>query len=199
MASATASTPKVWTTKDLLAMPDDGVERWIIRGQLREQRSEYPGVKMTVRNRHHSRVMSYIAATLVYWIRTQPQPRGEVYCGEAGVLLKSPIETTVGVDVVYASSEVVAAQTDDEPTMLDGTPTLAIEILSPSDTHEAIEEKIDEYLGAGVPLVWTINTHRRTVTILRADGVPELYSDSDRLPEHPAMPGFAPTVGELFQ
>ena len=27
---------KVWTTEDLLAIPDDGVERWIIRGQLRD-------------------------------------------------------------------------------------------------------------------------------------------------------------------
>lgn len=199
MAVATVNAPKLWTTEDLLAMPDDGVERWIIKGQLREQPSEFPEVKMTVRNRHHSSAMSFTAATLVLWLRTQPHPRGNVYSGEAGVRLQSPVETTVGVDVVYAPPEVVAAQTDDETTMLEGTPTLVVEILSPSDTQQRIEEKIDEFLEAGVPLVWTVNTHRRTVTVFSQDRDPELYSGSDRLPEHPAMPGFAPTVTELFE
>ena len=199
MAIATENPPKLWTTEDLLAMPDDGVERWISKGQLREQPSEFPEVKTTVRNRHHSSAMSYVAATLVNWLRTQSEPRGDVFTGEAGVRLQSPVETTVGVDVVYAPPEVVAAQTDDETTMLEGTPTLVVEILSPSDTQQRIEEKIDEYLEAGVPLVWTVNAHRRTVTVFSQDRDPELYSGSDRLPEHPLMPGFSPTVTELFE
>ena len=88
MTTATATAPKIWTAEDLLAMPDDGIERWIIRGELREKQPEIPGATMTVRNRHHSSVMSYIAATIVIWLRTQPQPRGQVYCGEAGVRLR---------------------------------------------------------------------------------------------------------------
>jgi hypothetical protein len=70
MASATTNPPKAWTTEDLLAMPDDGVERWIIKGQLREKPPEFPGVTMTVRTRHHSEALSFIAATLVIWLRT---------------------------------------------------------------------------------------------------------------------------------
>ena len=38
------------TTEQLLAMPDDGMERWLIRGELREK-------PMTVRNRFHSRAL----------------------------------------------------------------------------------------------------------------------------------------------
>ena len=113
--------------------------------------------------------------------------------------LRSPVETTVGVDVAYAPPDVVSAQSDDETTMLDGTPTLVVEILSPSDTQEAIEAKIDEYLEAGAPLVWTVNTHRRTVTIHRPGEQPQLFNRTERLPEHPAMPGFRPTVAELFE
>ena len=37
-------------------------------------------------------------------------------------------------------------------TMIDGVPSLAVEVLSPSDTQEDIEEKVDEYLDASVPL-----------------------------------------------
>jgi Uma2 family endonuclease len=199
MSTATANPPKVWTTEDLLAMPDDGVERWIIRGQLREKPSEFPEAKMTVRNRHHSSAMSFIAAALVNWMRTQPEPWGDVYSGEAGVRLRSPVETTVGVDLAYAPPAVFEAQSDDETTMLDGTPSLVVEILSPSDTHEEIEEKIDEYLEAGVPVVWTVNTLRHTITIHRPGFEPRLFSPSDRLPEHESMPGFSPLVSELFR
>jgi len=31
-------TPRKMTAEELLAMPDDGVERWLIRGELRENR-----------------------------------------------------------------------------------------------------------------------------------------------------------------
>ena len=38
-AMATAPSAKL-TEADLLAMPDDGVERWLIRGELREKYPE---------------------------------------------------------------------------------------------------------------------------------------------------------------
>lgn len=193
------SPPKLWTTEELLAMPDDGVERWIIRGELREKPSEFPEAVMTMRNRHHSEAMSFITATIVNWLRQQGMPRGSVYSGEAGVRLRTPVETAVGVDVAYASPDVVASQADDETTLLDGTPSLVVEILSPSDTQDEIEEKIDTYLDAGVPIVWTVNPRRRTVTIHGPNREPELFNRKARLPEHPAMPGFAPTVAELFE
>ncbi len=33
-----AAAPPLMTTEELLALPDDGVERWLIRGRLREKR-----------------------------------------------------------------------------------------------------------------------------------------------------------------
>jgi Uma2 family endonuclease len=198
MATATENPPKVWTAEDLLAMPDDGVERWIIKGQLREKPSEFPEVKMTVRNRHHSEAMSFIAATLVIWLRTLPKPRGSIFSGEVGVILPGQTDT-VGVDVVYVPQDVVAVQNDDNTTLIEGMPILAVEILSPNDTHEQIEEKIDTYLDAGVALVWTVNVTRRTVTIFRTGHEPESFNLTHRLPEFPQMPGFAPSVAELFE
>lgn len=196
---STTTPTKVWTTEDLLAMPDDGVERWIIRGQLREKPSEFPEVGMTVRNRHHSEVMMNVGFVIKSWLRSQPEPRGKLYGGEAGVRLRGTPDSTVGVDVVYAPTEVVAVQNDDETTLLDGVPTLAVEILSPNDTQDQIEEKIDDYLAAGVPIVWIVNTHRRTVTVNRPGQEPALFNRNQRLPEEPQMPGFAPAVAELFE
>ena len=49
------------TTEEMLALPQNGVERWLIRGELRE-------VPMTVRNRRHSRLMARIAYLLESWL-----------------------------------------------------------------------------------------------------------------------------------
>ena len=195
---ATAAAEKL-TTEDLLAMPDDGVERWLIRGELREKASEFPEATMTVRNRYHCEATSFVAASLVNWIRTRPKPRGKVYSGEAGVKLQGVDGSTVGVDVVYAPPEVVAVQSDDETTLLDGVPTLCVEITSPNDTLDQVEEKVDEYLAAGVPLVWVVSPRRRTVVVHSPGVPPVMYNETHTLPEHPAMPGFSPAVRDLFE
>ena len=202
MSAATANPPKVWTTEDLLAMPDDGVERWIIRGQLREKPSEFPEAKMTVRNRFHSEVTITVGALIRAWLQSQPKPRGKVFGGEAGVVLPGR-ETAVGVDVVYVSADVVAAQEDSDSTMLDGIPTgiptLTVEILSPNDTQFQIHEKTLEYLRAGVALVWVVDPDNQIVRVHQAGKPAESYNITHRLPEHPSMPGFAPAVAEFFE
>src|SRR5262249_28365498 len=118
---ATVTTPM--TTEEMLALPENGMERWLIAGELRER-------PMTIRNRFHSRAMICVGTELELWLRRQPLPRGQVLGGEAGVRLSRDPETTVGIDVVYVSAEVVVQQTGDS-TLIDGVPTLVVEILSP--------------------------------------------------------------------
>ena len=198
MTTATTDTPKVWTANDLLALPDDGIERWIIRGQLREKRPEFPEVKMTVRNRHHGAILIAVGTLIKIWLKSQPAPRGQVYGGEAGVKLPGH-STTVGVDVAYAPASVVAVQNDDNSTLIDGLPTLVVEILSPNDTQEQVSEKIAVYRDAGVALVWVIDPDDRTVTIYRPGHEPELFNVTHRLPEYAAMREFTPSVLDLFE
>ena len=86
------------TTADLLAMPDDGRRRWLIRGELREQ-------EVTIRNRFHSIAMARLTGELYVWRSAQPAPRGEIICGEAGVRLPGEPETTVVVDQPYNETQ----------------------------------------------------------------------------------------------
>jgi Uma2 family endonuclease len=191
---ASAAAPKLMTTDELLALPDDGVERWLIRGELREKRGE----DVTRRNRFHSRLTTRVARFLDEWADLQPPPRGWVLSGEAGVRLRRDPDTTVGVDVVYVSAEVLTRQTD-ETTVIDGVPVLAVEILSPSDTWEAVNEKVDDYLAAGVALVWVIDPHRRTVTVYRPGAEPELVNVRQELSAEPHLPGFRVPASRLFE
>ena len=53
------------TAEEFLALPDDGMERDLIRGEIREK-------PMTRRNRDHSGVEAKIAALLIIWLLQQP-------------------------------------------------------------------------------------------------------------------------------
>ncbi len=184
------ATTALMTTEELLALPDNGVERWLIRGQLREK-------PMTKRNRWHSRVMARLSQLLGDWLDRQPEPRGEVLDGEAGCRLRRNPDTSVGIDVVYISPQ-LAAQDPDDTTLIDGVPTLVVEILSPNDTVEEINDKVDEYLAAGVPLVWLVDPHHRTVEVHRPDGEPELFNVRQEISAEPHLPGFRVPVAQIF-
>ena len=152
---------------------------------------------MTVRNRWHSRIMVCVAHLLESWRERQPEPRGSVLCGEAGCRLRRDPDTTVGIDVVYIPAEVASRESDDT-TLIDGVPVLVVEILSPKDVEEQIDEKIDDYLQAGVALVWIIDPHDRTVLIYRQNAEPELVNVEQELSGEPQLPGFRVPVAQIF-
>src|SRR5437868_122881 len=101
---ATVATPL--TTNELLALPENGTDRWLIAGELRER-------PMPMRNRFHRYVMTCTATELETWRRQLPAPRGQVLTGDAGVRLRRNPDTTFGVDLVYVSADVLAQQTGD--------------------------------------------------------------------------------------
>ena len=185
----TATAPM--TTAEFLALPqDDGVERMLIAGEL----VEFP---MTQRNRFHSRAMTRTARFLDVWLDSQPEPRGQVLTGDAGVRLAEDPDTTVGADVVYVSAEVMARQTS-EYSIVVGVPILAVEILSPGELRRRGDLKIDAYLAAGVKLVWVLDPHRKTVTAYRPGAEPVLVTASQELDGGPVLPGFRVAVAQLF-
>jgi Uma2 family endonuclease len=157
MTTAIADTSSLMTTEQLLALPDDGVDRDLIRGKLVEK-------SITRRNRRHSRTEANFAFLLKGWLETQSEPRGEVLCGEAGFRLRSDPDTTVGVDVAYISAE-TAELTPEDAFIIEGTPILVVQILSPSNEQEDILDKVREYLYCGVKLVWLAEPVFRTITV----------------------------------
>lgn len=181
---------KLMTTEELLALPNDGKKRWLIRGELREN-------PMTRHNRRHGLTESNVAYYLKAWLRQQPQPRGQVLTGEAGFRLRRNPDTSVGIDLAYISAELAAA-TPEDVWLIDGAPMLAVEILSPSNTHEEVTEKVREYLDFGVALIWVIDPIFRTVQVYRPDAKPALFNDAQELSGEPHLPGFRVAVADLF-
>ena len=187
---------------DLIDQPYDGVDRYVLDGELRENPSGAldfeTGEIMTVRNRLHSRATTATGGELRNWLRTFPLPRGEVLTGDAGVRLALDPDRTFGVDVLFVSAKVLAAQTG-ESTIVEGVPTLCVEILSPSEVMEKIDEKTDASLAAGVPLVWLLDLHDKSVTAYSPGAEPIFFNRLMEITGEPHLPGFRVPVANLFE
>lgn len=183
--------PRLMTVEEFLALPDDGIERELIRGELRE------GPTVTRRNRSHARTETKIAKHLDNWLVTRPEPRGWIVSGEAAFRVRQDPLTFVGVDVAFASAELVAATPTKSP-FFEGPPTLAVEILSPSDTHGSVVEKVELYLEAG-SVVWIVDPDFRLVTIHRSGQNAVALNATQELSGEPYLPGFQVRVAELFE
>src|SRR5262249_19051636 len=100
------------SVEEFLALFEDGVHRELIRGAVREFRSDVDepmgGHPVTIRNRVHSRVVIRIGQLLANWMDLQPEPRGEIVGGEVGFRLKGTDDSLVGIDIAVASAEQVA-------------------------------------------------------------------------------------------
>ena len=181
---------KLMTTEELLALPDDGVDRELIRGELRE-------TPMTTRSTPHTLAMANLSGILYGWVLRQARPRGRLYAGDARVRLRRGPDTFVGADLVYLSPE-QASRVSAGTKFIDEPPTIVIEILSPSDTSENIAEKVGEYRAAGVAQIWVVDPLFQTVTVHRPDARPVLFNDEQELTAEPHLPGFRALIAEIF-
>lgn len=77
-------------------------------------------------------------------------------------------------------------------------PDLVVEVLSPGNSGLEVEEKLDEYLDAGVPMVWIVNPDRRTIRIYRGDGTTRLFRANEIIENEPTLSGFRMVVADAF-
>jgi Uma2 family endonuclease len=178
------------TAEDLLAMPEDGTDRELIRGWLIERGK-------ALHTRRHSRALTAVAASLGWWLENHPAPRGEILAAGAAFCLRRNPDTVVGMDVAYVSAD-LAANASEKASHIEGIPALAVEILSPTDEHKDIVAKVEEYLDIGVKMVWIVDPDLRTVTVHRADAPTALFNDTQELTGEPFLPGFRVPVAEVF-
>jgi Uma2 family endonuclease len=77
-------------------------------------------------------------------------------------------------------------------------PDLVVEVLPPSNSGFELEEKLQEYLSAGIALVWIVHPNRRTIRVYRQDGTTQVFRATDIIENEPVLPGFRLLVGDVF-
>ena len=77
-------------------------------------------------------------------------------------------------------------------------PDLAVEVVSPNDLAYEVDRKTQQYLDAGVRLVWLVNPEERIIHVHRADDSVVKLREADQLLGENVVPGFACRVADLF-
>lgn len=77
-------------------------------------------------------------------------------------------------------------------------PDLVVEVVSPNDLFQEVDEKVDEWLSAGVQLIWVINPRGRNVTVIRPDADPHKLTERDELTGDPVLPDFTCRIADLL-
>jgi|SRR5215468_5678407 len=78
-------------------------------------------------------------------------------------------------------------------------PDVVIEAVSPNDTAYEVEDKIAQWLGAGVQLVWVLYPETQRVQVHRADGTVTKLQSAEQLSGEDVIPGFQCQVTAVFQ
>ena len=138
---------------------------------------------------------------LVIWrlsSHVYPSRLGKVYGSNRGYVTvpDSPASSRMP-DVSFLSAE-RAGQPDLFGMLYDGSPDLAVEVLSASNTESEIAQKTAEYLAAGGKAVWIVDIYARTLTIHSGDAPPQSLSDGDTVSGAEALPGFSCPVAALL-
>jgi Uma2 family endonuclease len=174
------------TADELLAMPDDGIRRELVEGELRE---------MTPAGWQHGRIAGNIAGELRAYVRAHRL--GVMATAEASYRLSADPDTVRVPDVSFVRQGRVD-EIGDPTGYWPGAPDLAFEVISPNDRYTEVRAKVDEYLVAGTPMVVLVDPQNREVIVFRPSiGRLELAED-DVLDGGDVVPGWKLPVREIF-
>jgi Uma2 family endonuclease len=185
MSTAVATEVHRYTPEDLLAMPDEKSYE-LVDGQLVERKI----------GAESSRVGGKLYSRLDQFC--EDHGLGTVWPADNGFqCFPSGRRTVRRPDVSFVKSGRLPG---DVPP--DGwvriPPDLAVEVVSPRDLVEELEEKLDDYRKVRVPLVWVIYPERRKARVFRLDGPPAELGEDDELSGEDVIPGFRCPLREVL-
>lgn len=122
---------------------------------------------------------------------------GEVLCGGTGIVLWRNPDRVVGADAAFIGrASLPAKETPEE--YLETIPDLVVEVVGMSDTADYTARKVDDYLLAGVRVVWVADPEARTLTEFRRDAEPRVYAETETVSLPDLIPGLQLSLKEAF-
>ncbi|HEY2586973.1 MAG TPA: Uma2 family endonuclease [Tepidisphaeraceae bacterium] len=181
---STLTPPVQLTPKDVeRASVRDGKLYELIGGELKEKRVGFWEL--------------FTAQRIIERLNQQFYPHEGAAAGEVMVYCFKRANHGRKPDVVYVRNKQYA-----EGRIAEGdiyvVPHLVVEVLSPNNTGLEVDDKLEEYLEAGIPLVWIVNRDRRTIRVYRSDGTTHLFKGQDVIENEPLLPGFRLVAADVF-
>ena len=174
------------TAGDLLRLYSKGVKGELIRGVLHETMAA--GVR-------HGKIAIRLGGRMD--VHVEQGRLGHVFGSDSGVLLERNPDTVREPDLAYVSAERLPLDAE-----LDGycpvPPDLVVEIVSPSDTEQATDDKATMWLSFGVRMALVVNPETRTIRVRQPDLPTVILTVDDTLEGGEVLPGFSCPVHEIL-
>jgi Uma2 family endonuclease len=175
------------TADEFLEWPDEpGFRQELIRGEV---------VTMSLPGGRHGKVSGKILRLLGNHV--EAAGLGDTYT-ETGFIVERDPDTVKGPDVSFVRRERLAAIANPEK-YIPFAPDLAVEVRSPNDRDDEVQEKVQLWVRAGCLMVWTVDPESRTVTIHRPGTEPVTLGENDTIRGDDVVPGFECRVGDFFR
>jgi len=174
------------TADTLFEMPDDGLRRELVRGEVRT---------MTPTGGLHGVIVARITVALGQYV--EARHLGCVLGAETGFKLATAPDTVRAPDVAFVRRERIPADGPPEK-FWPGAPDLAVEVLSPDDRIHEVDDKVDDWLRSGTREVWIVNPRRRSMTVHRLDQPSLTLRETDQLDGGDLLPDFTCRVATFF-
>lgn len=180
------STKTLLTLAEFEQLPEqEGIRYELDEGEL---------VAMTFPVPEHNRVIRRIYDLLNKWL--EGHPLGEIFFPDTGYVLSREPATVRGPELSFVLRD--RAGRIDAKRNIEGAPDPAIEVVSPSDSAQALNKKVDQYLRSGARSVWVVYPDIRQVHVHTAQGMGKLGA-AERLEQPDLLPGFGVAVQNLFE
>ena len=179
-----ASEQKIWTDEEFMALPEDGRYE-LVNGEL---------VNMGNSGMEHGEIGSFLGGSLSLYVRSHKL--GAVCDSSTAFAMKTGNKRSP--DVSFIAKERLQGVKRLPKGYFQGSPDLAVEILSPSNTVEEIHDKIVEFFDNGTRLVWVIHPDEQYVLVYHSPSPDLLLRLEDLLDGEKVVPGFSLAVAELF-
>ena len=182
----TTAKPKLLTADDLLRLDSQGVRGELIRGVLHETMAS--GVR-------HGKIAIRLGGRMSSHV--EQERLGHVFGSDSGVLLERNPDTVREPDLAYVSAERLPLDAD-----LDGycpvAPDLVVEIKSPSDSEQEVDDKATMWLSHGVRIALVINPETGTIRVRKPNLPAIILAMDDTLDVGEVLPGFSCSVREIL-
>jgi Uma2 family endonuclease len=184
MSAAPETRAKLLTAEDVLDRMGKG--RWeLVRGEVRE---------LTPPGGEHGSVTSTLHIDLGMHVRSHGL--GRVFVAETGFLIARNPDTVRGPDIAFISSSRLPERVPKG--WMTVIPDLVAEVVSPGDSAGEVEDKIRQWMDAGVRLLWAVYPDTRMVCIYRPGEEMRTVGEDDILDGEEVVADFSLLVRDIF-
>lgn len=177
-----------WKIADLYKLADDERRFELVRGNL---------IMMSPASPVQGRFAERLSRVLGQYV--EDNDLGEVYVSEPGFELRPDPDPTVRAPDVAFVAKARIPPPEQQAGFWPLAPDLAVEIIAPSGTAEMIQEKVQDYLGAGTRLVWLVYPRTKTIIVYHSASQIHQIGLNESLEGGEVIPGFSYPLRRLFR